>query len=393
MDSSDIDLIARIYDTALTPTSWPEVLYRVAQHLGAAGAFIFEVRNHDNVPQIASRLFSANYDRQVVADYMVQFNDDELRDQARFAQLSAQSDQVDLISDVELRPNVQDVLNQPNTQFMTKHGLLHRAGALLNKDLLNVDRFALQFDITRGPITIEERKKAGIFLPHIAKVIGLGRPLEHQFRVQAIFEEIINKSDQGIAILNGEGEIVFSNPEFERIVARHNVLRRLPTKKLQVMRDDVAARFHDLIATDAHGLFGARSRKEAIVLPLADAGSAVFMEICPIEETTYTGRLGVGYRLLTLLDTSKPVFIDVDRISDFYPLSKTEKDVLTLIAKGMSNQDIADLRNSAFETVKSQVKTLMRKTNSGSRLELIHMVRNLSAQVHYEVPNSVGRMH
>jgi hypothetical protein len=210
MDSSDINLIARIYDTALTPQSWPDVLFHVARHLGAAGAFIFEVRSHENVPQIASRLFSANYDRQVVADYMVQFNDDELRDQGRFAELSAQSDQVDLVSDVQLRPDVQDVLKQPNTQFMMKHGLMHRAGALLNKDLLNVDRFALQFDITRGPITGDERKKAGIFLPHIAKVIGLGRPLEHQFRVQAIFEEIINKSDQGIAILNGEGEIVFS---------------------------------------------------------------------------------------------------------------------------------------------------------------------------------------
>jgi DNA-binding CsgD family transcriptional regulator/PAS domain-containing protein len=391
MNFDDVDLIARIYDTALSPKNWPEVLLRLATRLGAAGALIFEVRVENGKTQIASRLFSANYDSKVISNYMTTFNREELSDQTRFAKLSAASDAVELISDVRLRQDIHEVTSQANIQFLMQHGLMHRAGALLNKDHPNTDRFSLQFGRNRGPITGEELRDACIFLPHVAKVIGIGRPLDHQFRVEGVFSEIVKNADQGIAILNNEGETVFSNPEFERIVEVHSVFRRSSSRRLQLIGNDLMIRFHDLLKTDgAHGRFGARPRKEALVVPLPEHSSSLFVEICPVEEAALVGRLGANFRLLTVLDSSKPVAIDVDRIGAFYSLSNAEKDVLTLLANGCSNQEIAERRNSAFETVKSQVTKLMRKTNSNSRIELVHMVRNLSAQVKYHLPNAAS---
>ncbi|MFZ1773214.1 MAG: helix-turn-helix domain-containing protein [Rhizobiaceae bacterium] len=385
MDADDVDLIARIYDTALDPEIWPELMLRIAHKLGAAGSFIFELRLDDDHPQIASRIFSANYVPEIVRDYLIRFNAEEIDDQGRFATLSARADAVDLISDVHLRPQVSDLLAQPNTAFMMKHGLKHRAGALLNKDLLNIDRFALQYSLDHGPITESERRKAVLFLPHIAKVIGLARPLEEHFLTRAAFEEILGQSDQGIAILSPSGTLIYRNAEFDRVLETHRVFRLSPGGVLQVRQDELARKYHDLLTdADAHGRHGARARREALVFPLGGDGAAIFAEICPVDESRLTGRLGAGCRLLTLIDSSRPVRFDLSRISKFYQLSPSEADILGLIAEGHGNQEIAERRDRSPDTIKTQIKGLMRKTNSENRMDLVHMVRNLSSPVRYQ---------
>jgi DNA-binding CsgD family transcriptional regulator/PAS domain-containing protein len=389
MDADDIELISRIYDTALDPRIWPELMLRIAHKLGAGGSFIFELRLDEERPQIASRIFSSNYVPEIVRDYLMRYNDDEIRDQGRFAELSQQADPVDLVSDLQLRTRLSDLLAQPNTAFMIKHGLKHRAGALLNKDLVNVDRFALQYTVDHGPITDAERRKAALFMPHIAKVIGLARPLEQQLLAKGIFEEILANVAQGIAVLSPRGTILYANTEFERCLSDHQIFRKSASGVLQLVdktNNGVAAkRYHDLLLDNAeHGRFGARARKEALVIDLEKPGTALFIEICPVEESARTGKLGAGCRLVTIVDTSRPVHYNIDRLKTFYQLSSSETEILALIAKGHTTAEISDIRNRSQDTVKSQLKTLMRKTNSASRTDLVHMIHNLSATIGYQ---------
>jgi DNA-binding CsgD family transcriptional regulator/PAS domain-containing protein len=392
MDADDVDLISRIYDTALEPNVWPDLMLRIAQKLGAVGSFIFELRLDEQRPQIASRIFSSNYGSEIVSYYLQRFNNEEISDQGRFAELSQQGNDVDLISDIALRPKLSDLLAQPNTAFMMTRGLKHRAGALLNKDLVNVDRFALQYSVDHGPITREEIAKAAFFLPHIAKVIGLSRPLEEQLVAKGIFEEVLRNIGQGIAILSPRGTILYANTEFERCLAEHNVFRKQSTGVLQLMdsgkTSDQAKLYHDLVVgDDAHGQFGARARREAVVIDLDKPGTALFVEICPVEASERTGRLGAGCRLVTVIDTSRHVKYDSRRLQSFYMLSASETEILELVAKGYTNAEISEIRDRSQDTIKSQLKTLMRKTNSQSRTDLVHMIHNLSSAINYGAEN------
>ena len=388
MDADDIDLIARIYDTALDPGLWPELMLRLAHKLGAAGAFIFELRLDDMTPQITSRAFSSNYNPQIVGWYLKQFNTEEISDQGRFAELSQQGNSVDLISDVALRPKLSDLLAQPNTAFMMTRGLKHRAGALLNKDLVNVDRFALQFATDHGPITGDEIKRANLFLPHVAKVIGLSRPIEEQLLAKGIFEEILRNIGQGIAILGPRGTVLYANTEFDRCLSEHKVFRKASNGVLQLVDSGTAPgqakHYHDLVAEGgAHGKFGARARREAVVIDLDKPGTALFVEICPVEASERTGKLGQGCRLVTVIDTSRVVNCDSKRLKSFYQLSASESEILELVAKGHTNTEIGEIRNRSQDTVKTQMKTLMRKTNSQSRTDLVHMIHHLSSAINY----------
>jgi DNA-binding CsgD family transcriptional regulator/PAS domain-containing protein len=390
MDADDIDLISRIYDTALDPSVWPDLMLRLAHKMGAAGSFVFELRLDNQNPQITSRIFSSNYLPEVVSWYLQTFNGEEISDQGRFAELSQKGNDVDLISDIALRPKLSDLLAQPNTAFMISRGLKHRAGALLNKDLVNVDRFALQFDVDHGPITGEEIKIAAKFLPHIAKVIGLSRPLEEQLIAKGIFEEVLRNIGQGVAILGPRGTVLYANAEFERCMFEHNIFRKSPAGVLQLIaprkNDELAKHYHDLVVGEcAHGAFGARARREAIVVELEKAGTALFIEICPVEASERTGKLGAGCRLVTVIDTSTQVNFNGERLKSFYQLSASEADILELVAKGHTNAEISEIRNRSQDTIKTQMKNLMRKTNSQSRTDLVHMIHNLSSAIHYRM--------
>jgi DNA-binding CsgD family transcriptional regulator len=388
MDSDDVDLIARIYDTALDPSIWPDLMLRLAHKLGAAGSFIFELRLDDQQPRITSRIFSSNYNAEIVGWYMQQFNEQEISDQGRFADLSQKGNNVDLISDIALRPKLSDLLSQPNTAFMMTRGLKHRAGALLNKDLMNVDRFALQFSIDHGPIRPAEVKKANVFLPHIAKVIGLSRPLEEQLLAQGIFEEVLRSVGQGVAILGPRGNLLYANTEFERCLTDHPIFRKSASSTLQLLETEAHAdqsrHYRDLVlGEDAHGHFGARARREALVIDLEKPGTALFIEICPVEASHRTGKLGQGCRLVTVIDTSRDIKCDTKRLRSFYNLSSTEAEILELVAKGLTNFEIGEMRNRSQDTVKTQMKALMRKTNSHSRTDLVHMIHHLSSAINY----------
>ncbi len=294
-----------------------------------------------------------------------------------------------MISDIHLGSNVSALLAQPNTAFMMKHGLKHRAGALLNKDLVNVDRFALQYSLDHGPILDSERRKAALFLPHIAKVIGLSRPLKQQLLASGIFEDLLQNASQGIAVLSPRGTVVYANAEFERVVFEHPVFRKAANGALQLAdnaaQNGLAKRYRDLVSDDGgHGRFGARARKEALVIELAKPGTALFIEICPVEESARTGKLGAGCRLLTIIDTSRPVRHDTSRLKTFYQLSPTECEILELVALGHTNIEISDIRSRSLDTVKTQMKTLLRKTNSATRTDLVHMIHNLSSTIGYQ---------
>ena len=170
------DLVLDIYDTALDPGRWPDVLEKVSHYVGARGAFIFELQGVGPAQNIFAPFFSSSYDPAIVTKYLQVHNQQELADQEIFARLSRRTDRIQLIGDDVLTETEEELVARANVQEMMRNGLRYRAGALLNKDQLNHDRFALQFSKRGGPITAETARKAELILPHIAKALNVSRP-------------------------------------------------------------------------------------------------------------------------------------------------------------------------------------------------------------------------
>jgi DNA-binding CsgD family transcriptional regulator len=56
-----------------------------------------------------------------------------------------------------------------------------------------------------------------------------------------------------------------------------------------------------------------------------------------------------------------------------YGITPREAEVISLVAEGLSNQQIADRLNVSFTTVRTHVYNVFRKTGSSSRMELVRL--------------------
>ena len=83
----------------------------------------------------------------------------------------------------------------------------------------------------------------------------------------------------------------------------------------------------------------------------------------------------------------------VQRYAQEWDLSKSEADVAIFVAKGFSNQEIAEMRGSAVSTVKSQLSSIYAKSGLGSRYQLMAFVTDeLCAKATEDAPRGKAQI-
>jgi DNA-binding CsgD family transcriptional regulator len=73
--------------------------------------------------------------------------------------------------------------------------------------------------------------------------------------------------------------------------------------------------------------------------------------------------------------------VRLGHMEQLYGLTRSERAVAELLARGYSNTEIADVRNVSPDTVASQIKAVFAKTRCNRRGELIHLIHSISIPV------------
>ena len=377
-------LISRIYDTTLDASLWPSVMHDLAHAAGASGAMIFKLSQHGAVKKIDCPYISENYDPVAVQDYLRKHNAQEIIDQAEFAEISGENAEINLVNDTEFVNDPDRLAAQDNVRDMLSFGLRHRAGTLLNKDSWQIDRFSLQYRADRGPASDAEKRVANLILPHVAKALRIGRPLMTRLSMGAGFGAYAQNLNFGICLLSPKGHPIATNGEFDRIVSDYGVFQYLQNGQLTLSQTHDTSKYQELLSDrNLHGQTGAYPRRQSVFFPLSADDSGLFVEVCPANHHSDFGKLPPETRLITVMDSATVKQIGADVVSRFFPLSKTEEEVLELIGAGHTNKQIAQMRNRSLETVNSQVKSLLFKTYTRNRTELVQLSLSLAAPFQY----------
>jgi DNA-binding CsgD family transcriptional regulator len=386
------DIILDIYDSMIDTGRWPAVLDKVAQYIGARGAFIFELRGSGAERKILAPHFSAAYDSKLVEGYLARHMAQELADQDTFARFSRPTDRIQLIADDVLAPSEADLLGRGNVKTMLEYGIRYRAGALLNKDDTMQDRFALQFSQRAGPISAEHIAKASELMPHLAKALNVSRPTSQLNERLRSVSDCLDMLTIGICVLNEKGSIVVANQEFRRQIDRYRIFRADPSGRLLISSDTGGRHFADLRASlSNHGRFGARPRKEAIVSEVDGEPHTLCIEVAPLTSATGFGEAKLRGHIVYSMDTGNFYGIDPEMLSNLFGLTDTESAILEMMTQGLTNAAIADRREKSVETVNSQVKSILSKTNSANRTQAIRLVTNISSSfVVHQHPQNGG---
>ncbi|MGL3605052.1 helix-turn-helix domain-containing protein [Rhizobium sp. G187] len=385
------DLILAIYDTTVDPSGWPKALDRIARYIGARGAFVFELQGLGKERRIHAPFFSSVYNQDLVDGYLAAHNAQELIDQDVFARLSRPTDQIQLIPDDALANTEEELLARANVRTMLEYGIRYRAGALLNKDQVNQDRFALQFSASAGPLSKAHFERAALLMPHIAKALNISRPtkqLADQFRSVA---DCIDMLVIGVCILDATGRIVHSNHEFRRQLESYPVFRKDPAGRLVMNAPGSSGALAELRGDlSNHGRFGARPRKEAIVSLVDDKPHTLCVEVAPLTSANEFGEPSLNGHIVYSMDTGSFYEINGDLLASMFQLTQAEASVLEMMAEGLTNLQISERRAKSVETVNSQVKSILVKTRSANRTQLIRLATNISSSFILERPHQNG---
>jgi len=379
------DLILRIYDTALDPRTWPRVLAEVAAHCGATGAFVFEMRREAEARTIEAVHYSHGQDASMLDAYLAQFAEQELIDQDYFAEMSKKGERIRLIPDDGLAGHYDPLGGleaQPHIQLQRQFGFNARAGALLNKDDYYRDRFALVY---KAPETLTEpelKSRTELLLPHIAKALDVTRPTA---RLQDRYAGIVGAIDHlnlGVCVISNDRSIVFQNDEFKRQLEAYHVMSRGPDGRLNFNQNNFGADLAALLSdVGAHGHHGARPRREAVVTSVTLDHHTLCIELLPLQHAEAYGEMRLNGHIIYSLDTSRMHRIRTKLIQQLFGLTKSEAEVLELMAEGLTNREISERRGKSTDTINTQVKALYPKMQVENRTQAVRLATNLSSSL------------
>ena len=78
-----------------------------------------------------------------------------------------------------------------------------------------------------------------------------------------------------------------------------------------------------------------------------------------------------GHALLICNQIDQPPELDLALLKEFYGLTQAEGEVASFLHKGRSVKDIAEARKVSLETVRSHIKSLLQKTETGRQAQLV----------------------
>lgn len=177
----------------------------------------------------------------------------------------------------------------------------------------------------------------------------------------------INVTDRPQLLLNEDYGLIEANRAARKLLDGALGVRLGDNGQLQVWPDQPAGpgRWRSL-ALLAGGL-----TQDHLRLVLDTRQGALVMHVMPLRNNR-------RHWLLTLKDPDYQPDVDADSLACLFELTRTEKELLILLGKGCSSQDIASYRCVSRETVRSTLKSIFQKTGRHRQSDLLLLMQAMS---------------
>lgn len=169
-------------------------------------------------------------------------------------------------------------------------------------------------------------------------------------------------------LADAEGRIVWHNARAARLLRLSSgaTLDTLP------MSAETRARLSSALLFGADGSRGPGAMAFVIILPDSDPQHMVAEPVVQPD----------GQRLLVLRSaTSRWTLLLAEMMREAFSLSNAEIDVVSLLVDGYDLPDIANARSRKLNTVRTQLKAILRKTHTRSQAQLIRLALSLAAHL------------
>jgi len=363
--------IAGIYDAVLSDEHWPAALDGFACEIGSVGAVLVAV-DKVGLPFTIMQATS-NYP---IEDVHYYFNTLGQYDEPVMTTQFAITPRFQLLRDEDVWGDVSKLEDRPDYKWLRERiGAHRRAGVRLSTDKGWMDLLALQFaqrDWRAVPDTMPVRLQR--LLPHLAKAVEVNRTFS---LLRSSYRAVMGALDYiriGIAIVAQGGAVVACNREARRIFDLDDGLRLARTGQLLCSKPSQNSELIAAIAETSATSAGEGGTAERLLLIERKSDQRPFLiEVAPLRDVT--GEIGTGFAgaVVFIVDPDNAKEISTERLSILFGLSQAEAAVARAMVDGLSAREIADLRGTREDTVRTQFKSIYSKTGIRRRADLVRL--------------------
>lgn len=382
MRSSLIETVACIYRSSMRPeNAWSEALDRIAAEMGAKGAHLHLVDPQREEISIAgmSSMFPGP-DSEVWTHWRESLVKSDL---PGYRALMAQ-EQTGFHTDISLLGLTENQhRNLPSIKFnIERFNVRHRAATRLNLHGAWLDMLAVQYATERGPITPQESAVGDVIIPHMAKSVEMHRNF---LMLQRRFDAVIAVLDRwhiGICIVLGDGSLLVANRQADEILDNKDGLIRDHRNRLVCLEAEENGVLQDALARATATASGSDDKAETqLALSRSSGLDAYLVSVAPLSDDGHELDRDFAGAFVAIIDPSRVSSISTSGMGEIYKLTKTEREICQLVAEGHKTDEIAEIRDLQLETVRSYVKSVLAKTRTHGRPDLVRLALLLNPPI------------
>lgn len=380
-DSVQADTLIQVYNAALDPSEWVEAIDRCVNHVGAASASVMSI----------DTLNPAGYTVNVMSNHIRTSATEEklnywLTELAKYDgeghHIALRYPALSVFSDIDIWSNDSQLDQRPDYVFLREEfGIRRKIAARLSDNRRYIDAVGFHFPaVWEKPAEIHHRNLAQL-VPHVAKAVEMGNLYDKLQKQHAAVLTALDHVGIGLVVLAPTGHVIVSNLEAKRILESGHGIRHSVENKLVYDTSANTVQLNNSIRdaaiskqqTVAERILSLRKTKDA---------NPLIIEISPLRDHLQEINASTDSVLVQLIDVDCHQHCVADAFVKAFGLTDAEAAVTQLVLEGMTNQEIADSRNTSAQTVKSQISSLMRKAGVQSRVQLVRLVLKTDPPIH-----------
>lgn len=364
IEKAAFGLIENIYDAALAPEKWQQVMSGLVDTLGTKSALLREV----------------NYTRGDVGLYQTYGFDPAFTKAYRehFVHLDyfAPALMREPVGTVSTGDQVVPWEQQRDTEFCNDYLLAQKSRYCLGITLVRKHDYHLLFALQRtqqqGDFTSRDLPLLHLLAPHMTRAMAIHRHLQAVTTEQRWALSALDKLKVGVLLLDERGKPGFINRKAEQLISSDcGVSISCGTLSATTALD--SARLERLIANAAIAAKGFICNAGGSLRVNSLPGKSLTVQVIPLPreaERPWGSALPRGC-VAVFISASGATHLRVGSLSSLYGLTLAEAKLASLLADGSTLEQAASTLGTSIQTVRSQLKAVFAKTQVSRQAELV----------------------
>ncbi len=287
----------------------------------------------------------------------------------------------------ELVPTEEFRRTEYYNDYVRPHGQHHMLGAILKGS--EPMTLGLHRNDAAGPFTDLERARLQALMPHLQRALQLRRRLAFDAAAAIAGRAALDALSLCVIVVDASLQVLHANAAAATLCATAKAGLRMaragggPLRLSARHRDDNDA-LARLVTNVVRGGAGGAVRVRAVDEVPDHASLAVLVSPAParlaaVAPDRADPGLPPGVAMVLARQLSQTARIAPDLLCDLYGLTRAEASVAASLVGGVTAEDVARTRRVSLGTVRTQVRTVLRKTNAANLRDFERILALVSA--------------